>query len=248
MSSTATPFPLTDWPVAILAGGLATRLHPLTETLPKALLKVADEPFLGHQLRLLRSQGIRRVVLCLGYLGNMIEQHFKGGDSYGIEIEYSFDAPQLLGTGGALKRALPMLNDQFFVLYGDSYLPIDYGAVGQAFRDSGKPALMTVFKNDGQWDRSNVDFRGKEIHRYDKKHPTADMHHIDYGLGVFRPEALANWPNDNAFDLADVYRQLAERKELAGFEVEQRFYEIGSTGGLAELDSLLRKPLASSQA
>ena len=245
MSRPTVPLPLDDWPVAILAGGLATRLRPLTETLPKALVTVADEPFLAHQLRLLRSRGIRRVVLCLGYLGDMVEQQFRDGDQYGIKIEYSFDGPQLLGTGGALKRALPMLNRQFFVLYGDSYLPIDYGSVAQAFCHSGKPALMAVFKNDDRWDFSNVDFKGEEICRYDKVTHTADMHYIDYGLGVFRAEVLADWPDDNPFDLVDVYQDLTERKQLAGFEVKQRFYEVGSAEGLAELDSLLRKSVVS---
>ena len=245
MSRPTVPFPLDDWPVAILAGGLATRLRPLTETLPKALITVAGEPFLAHQLRLLRSKGIRRVVLCLGYLGDMVEQHFKDGDQYGMEIEYSFDGPQLLGTGGALKHALPVLNRQFFVLYGDSYLPINYGSVAQAFCNSGKPALMTVFKNDGRWDSSNVEFRGKEIRRYNKINRTEDMQYIDYGLGVFRAEVLANWPGDKPFDLADVYQDLTERKQLAGFEVTQRFYEVGSAKGMAELDSLLRKPVVS---
>src|SRR5438045_7765176 len=152
MSRPTVPLRLDDWPVAILAGGLATRLRQLTETLPKALITVADEPFLAHQLRLLRSKGIRRVVLCLGYLGDMVEQQFRDGDQYGMEIEYSFDGPQLLGTGGALKHALPMLGGQFFVLYGDAYLPIDYRSVAQAFVDSRKPALLTVFKNDNRWD------------------------------------------------------------------------------------------------
>ena len=245
MSRPTVPLPLDDWPVAILAGGLATRLHPLTETLPKALITVADEPFLTHQLRLLRSRGIRRVVLCLGYLGDMVEQQFRDGGQYGMKVEYSFDGPQLLGTGGALKRALPMLDRQFFVLYGDSYLPIDYGSVAQAFCDSGKPALMTVYKNDGRWDSSNVEFREQEICRYDKKNRTEEMHYIDYGLGVFRAEVLANWSDDKPLDLADVYQDLTERKQLAGFEVKQRFYEVGSAEGLAELDSLLRKPVVS---
>ncbi len=235
---------ISDWPVAILAGGLAKRLRPLTEALPKALIAVAGEPFLAHQLRLLQSRGIRRVILCLGYLGEMIEAQFGDGARYGMKIEYSFDGSQLLGTGGALKRALPILNGQFFVLYGDSYLPIDYGSVARAFRHSGKPALMTIFKNKDRWDFSNVSFDGEEIRRYDKRNRTEDMRYIDYGLGVFRTEALASWPNDKPFDLADVYRDLIAKKQLAGFEVKQRFYEIGSSEGLAELDSLLRKPVA----
>ena len=230
-----------NWSVAILAGGLATRLRPLTDSVPKALINVSGEPFLAHQLRLLRSQGIQRVVLCVGYLGDKIEQEFGNGSQYGMKVDYSFDGPELLGTGGALKRALPCLPKEFFVLYGDSYLPINYSAVAKAFRDSRKPALMTVFKNQNRWDASNVEFDGKKIRRYDKKHRTQDMHHIDYGLGVLRAGVLANWPDDQTFDLADVYRELAEKEQLAGFEVMQRFYEIGSGEGLAELQALLRR-------
>lgn len=233
---------LGDFPVAILAGGLATRLRPITETIPKALVPLAGEPFLTHQLRLLFSRGIRRVVLCVGYLGEMIEKEFGDGAGHGIKLEYSFDGPQLLGTGGALKRALPRLSSQFFVLYGDSYLPIDYARVAQAFRESGKLALMTVFKNENRWDSSNVTFDGKNIQCYDKKNRTAEMEYIDYGLGAFKAEALTEWPDDKPFDLADVYRDLVGKDQLAGFEVKQRFYEAGSPAGLAELDALLRNP------
>ena len=230
-----------DWSVAILAGGRATRLHPLTETQPKALIKISGEPFLTHQLRLLRSQGIRRVVLCLGYLGEKIQKEFGTGTQDGMKIDYSFDGPQLLGTGGALKRALPLLPNEFFVLYGDSYLPINYSPVAAEFRDSGKPGLMTVFKNENRWDTSNVEFDGKKIRRYDKKNRTEAMRYIDYGLGILRPDVLANWPDNQPFDLADVYQKLAENDQLAGFEVTQRFYEIGSRKGLAELAALLDK-------
>ena len=229
-----------EWPVAILAGGLATRLRPVTEKIPKALISVAGEPFLAHQLRLLREAGLRRIVICAGYLGEMIEAEFGDGDKLGVEIDYSFDGATLLGTGGALKRALPLLSDRFFVLYGDSYLPIDYRKVGNAFLACEKPALMTVFKNEGRWDTSNVWFDGKRIVCYDKKHRTPQMQYIDYGVGVLRAEAISRWPGDAAFDLADVYHQLAAEKQLAGYEVTQRFYEIGSPEGLAELDTLLR--------
>lgn len=229
-----------EWPVAILAGGLATRLRPVTEKIPKALISVAGEPFLAHQLRLLREAGLRRIVICAGHLGEMIEAEFGDGDKLGVEIDYSFDGATLLGTGGALKRALPLLSDKFFVLYGDSYLPIDYRKAGSAFAVSGKPALMTVFKNEGRWDTSNVWFDGKQILCYDKKQRTPEMRYIDYGLGVLRTEAINRWPGDAAFDLADVYHQLAAEKQLAGYEVTQRFYEIGSPEGLAELDTLLR--------
>jgi NDP-sugar pyrophosphorylase family protein len=230
-----------SWPVAILAGGLATRLRPMTEKIPKSLVRVGDQPFLAHQLRLLRSSGIRRVVLCVGYRGEMIEHEFGDGRNVGMELSYSFDGPSLLGTGGALKKALPLLGNHFLVLYGDSYLPIDYGVPARAFEESGKLGLMTVFRNEGRWDTSNVWFRDGAIKSYSKKEPRTEMQHIDYGLGVLNSSVLARWPGGTRFDLADVYRDLAEREELAGLEVEQRFYEVGSAEGLAELDAMLRR-------
>src|ERR1700730_7663258 len=230
---------LADWPVAILAGGLAKRLRPITETIPKALVTVAGLPFLAHQLRLLHTAGLRRIIICAGYLGEMIEAEFGDGASFALRIEYSFDGPRLLGTGGALKRALPLLGAQFFVLYGDSYLPIDYRKAALAFVTSGKAGLMTVYRNEDRWDRSNVQFEAGEIQRYDKTKRTPDMHHIDYGLGLLRAEALASWPDNEPFDLADVYRHLLSQNQLSGYEVTERFYEIGSPEGVAELDAFL---------
>src|SRR5947207_3284456 len=219
---------LGSWPVAILAGGLATRLRPTTEKIPKALIIVAGQPFLAHQLRLLQSAGIRKVVLCVGYRGEMIEQEFGDGHNFGVELSYSFDGPELLGTGGALKKAQLLLGQRFLVLYGDSYLPIDYAAPAQAFIASRKLGLMTVFRNEGRWDTSNVWFQDGVIKFYSKTERKSEMRHIDYGLGILDSTALAPWPDGNAFDLADVYRDLIAKNELAGFEVEQRFYEIGS--------------------
>jgi NDP-sugar pyrophosphorylase family protein len=229
-----------SWPMAILAGGLATRLRPTTERIPKALIPVAGQSFLAHQLRLLQNGGVRKVVLCVGYRGEMIEQEFGDGRNFGVKLSYSFDGPELLGTGGALKKALPLLGQHFLVLYGDSYLPIDYVAPVRAFAASGKLGLMTVFRNEGRWDTSNVWFRDGTIKCYSKEERTPEMHHIDYGLGILDSKTLAPWPDGKAFDLADVYRDLVSRNELAGFEVEQRFYEIGSPEGLAELDAMLR--------
>jgi NDP-sugar pyrophosphorylase family protein len=241
-----TDLDVAEWPVAILAGGLATRLHPVTTSIPKALVRVAGEPFIAHQLRLLHSRGIRKVVLCVGYLGELMAAKLGNGQRFGMKIEYSFDGPRLLGTGGALKRAADKLGDRFFVLYGDSYLPIDYSQVAKAFQESGKSALMTLYKNEDRWDRSNVWFEGKQICLYDKNQHIPKMQHIDYGLGVLRSDVLANWPENETFDLANLYQDLIAKNQLAGFEVSERFYEIGSTEGLAELDSLLRKPVAPS--
>ncbi|HZE13995.1 MAG TPA: sugar phosphate nucleotidyltransferase, partial [Chthoniobacterales bacterium] len=210
------------------------------DKMPKALLKVAGEPFLAHQLRLLRAAGIRKVVLCVGYRAEMIEQEFRDGSPPGVELSYSFDGSELLGTGGAVKKALPLLGRQFLVLYGDSYLPIDYAVPTKAFLSSSKLGLMTVFGNEGRWDTSNVWFADGAIKSYNKKQQTSDMRYIDYGLGVFDATAFAGWPANKAFDLADVYRELVTKNELAGYEVKNRFYEIGSPEGLAELDAMLR--------
>ncbi|PZR76838.1 MAG: nucleotidyl transferase [Chthoniobacterales bacterium] len=232
-------------PAAILAGGLATRLRPITETIPKALVSVAGQPFLAHQLRLLHAAGVRQVVLCVGYRGEMIEEEFGDGAAFGIELKYSFDGPNLLGTGGAIKKALPLLGEEFMVLYGDSYLPVDYAEPARAFARSGKLGLMTVFKNESRWEPSNVWFEAGEIKQYDKRNLVPEMKHIDYGVGFLRAEALAHRPEEKAFGLADVYQDLVREKQLAGYEVSQRFYEIGSPQGLAELDSLLRaQPLS----
>src|SRR5438105_6097058 len=187
------------WPDDILAGGITTRLPPATDKTPKALLSVAGEPFVIHQLRLLYSQGLRRIVLCVGYLGEMIEAELGDGSSLGMQIGYSFDGPTLLGTGGALKRALPKLGDQFLAIYGDSFMPVDYFAIVEAFVLSRKPALMTVFENESRWDVSNVSFEAGEIHRYDKKLRTAEMRHIDKCISVLSPEVFASFTNDLAF-------------------------------------------------
>jgi NDP-sugar pyrophosphorylase family protein len=230
--------PLDKIPVAILAGGLATRLRPVTEKIPKSLVPVAGRPFLAHQLEMLHARGIRRVVLCLGFLGEMIQREF-GHEACGLRLDYSFDGERLLGTGGAIKRALPRLGAEFFILYGDSYLPIEYAPVLQAFHQSGKPGLMTVYHNEGLYDTSNVVFRDGQIAVYDKKARLPEMRHIDYGLSVFRASVFDAYAADQVFDLAEVMGKLVREKQLAGYEVPERFYEMGSPAGLAELEKLL---------
>jgi NDP-sugar pyrophosphorylase family protein len=221
-------------PVAILAGGVATRMRPMTETIPKALVDVDREPFIGHQLRLLASNGIERVVICAGHLGDQIERYVGDGSRFGVRAAFVFDGPRLLGTAGALRQALPAIGDDFFVLYGDSYLPCDFAAVQRAFRASGKAALMTVFRNEGQFDHSNVRMENGAIAVYDKRNATPTMRHIDYGLGVLAPAAIARVPAQQPFDLADLYQELAKDGQLAAFEVSERFYEIGSPQGLED--------------
>lgn len=232
-------------PVALLAGGLATRLRPITEKIPKLLVEVAGEPFFSHQLRLLKKNGLTRIVLCVGYLGEMIVDQYGDGSKWGVQIDYSFDGPKLLGTGGALIRALPKLGESFYVLYGDSYLPVDYQAVGRRFLESGRLGLMTVFENREAYDASNVWFEDGRIKLYSKTEKPPQMRHIDYGLGLFRAAAFADCPRDAVVDLAAIQTDLCRRGELVGYEMPERFYEIGSPAGLKELDQLLRNGFAS---
>lgn len=226
-------------PVAILAGGLATRLRPITEKIPKVLMEVGGLPFAVHQLELLRRRGLKRVIFCVGFLGKMVQSTLGDGRQWGMELTYVFDGETLLGTGGALRQALPALGKAFFVMYGDSYLPCDYASAEQSFLASGKLGLMTVFRNAGKWDHSNVLFQNGRIICYDKQNPLPAMQYIDYGLGVLKSEALSPYKPDTYLDLATVYKDLLAQNQLAGFETTQRFYEIGSLEGLKETHAYL---------
>jgi len=220
---------------------LATRLHPMTETIPKSLIDVAGKPFVVRQLDYLRGQGIARVVLCIGRLGERVEAAVGDGAAFGLKVQYSWDGARLMGTGGALRQALPLLGEQYFVLYGDSYLPIDLREVEQFFSKSGKPALMTVLRNGNLWDRSNVLFWDGCIAEYNKRTPSPEMAHIDCGLGVLSAAALKDTPVNEPFDLADIYHKLSVQGVLAGREVFERFYEIGSHEGLQEAIDYFKK-------
>jgi NDP-sugar pyrophosphorylase family protein len=221
-------------PVAILAGGLGTRLGELATSTPKSLIDVAGSPFAAHQLALLRRHGFIDIVFCIGHLGDQIQAVIGDGGRYGVRVRYSDDGPKPVGTGGAIRRALPLLGEAFFILYGDSYLECDYQAIANAFFTSGRPGLMTVMPNDNQWDKSNVFFDGREIVRYSKTRTTPDMRHIDYGLTALTARTLQSYPADAPFDLARVFEDLAEMRQLAAYEVKSRFYEIGTPAGLDE--------------
>ncbi len=227
-------------PVAILAGGLATRLRPITDTIPKALVEVAGVPFIVRQLEYLRSQGCRDVVLCVSHLGSQIETVVGDGSPLGMRIRYSFDGPVRLGTGGALQQALPLLHEAFFVLYGDSFLPIEFAAVERAFVAAQRPALMTVLQNHDRWDKSNVEYRDGVVVEYNKRHPRPEMAYIDYGLSILSAGTFDAYAPGTAFDLADVFHKLSMTGCLAGLEVHQRFYEIGSHDGLAATEDYFR--------
>jgi NDP-sugar pyrophosphorylase family protein len=231
--------PIADVPAALLAGGLATRLRPITRTIPKAMVEVAGRPFIDHQLALLRRNGIRRVVLCLGHLGEQVEEHLGDGSRHGLQVSYAHDGPRLLGTGGALRRAAPLLGDVFWVMYGDSYMDIDYTTVLADFLRRDVLGLMTVLRNQDRWDRSNVVFRDGRLVKYDKRAQTPDMTHIDYGIALLRGAALERIPPDHSSDLADLYSALVAEGNMVGYEVSQRFYEIGSPVGLEETRAYL---------
>jgi NDP-sugar pyrophosphorylase family protein len=230
-------------PIVVLAGGLATRMRPLTEQLPKALLEVAGEPFIAHQLRLLAREGIRDVKLLVGYRWEQIERFVGDGSKFGVQVDYIVDGPTLLGTGGAVRRALGRLGPEFLVTYSDSWLDAPYAPVVEAFHASGLPALMCVFRNENRWDASNVQFENDIIRCYSKKVRLREMHHIDWGLGLLKASVVETRRTDKSWDLAELYEELSTSARLAGYEMTRRFYEIGSIRGLAETNRLLSTSL-----
>lgn len=237
-------------PVCILAGGLATRLGALSLTTPKILIDIEGAPFAERQLAWLRTQGVADVVYCVGHLEAQVRAALGDGSRWGMRFVFVADGPELRGTGGAIRHALPYLAEPFLVLYGDSYLQCSLPDVERAFFGAGHPALMTVFRNDGRWDASNVEFTDGQIVRYDKVNRDERMRYVDYGLGVLSRQLFAGYREDAKFDLADLYRDLARENRLAGYEVRERFFEIGSEEGLRETRALFRAraEAASSQA
>lgn len=224
-------------PICILAGGKATRLGEAAKCKPKALVEVAGEPFIFHQLRALRANGADRVVICVGYLGDQIVERI-GTDWCGLEVAYSYDGPKPLGTLGAIRKASKLLGRRFLVLYGDTYLRLNYCAATKDWTQSGLPAMMTVLHNDGQWDVSNASFDGRLVTAYNKRAPEPGMQWIDYGLGGLTTRGLSK-AGVGGTDLGDLYEVLARRGELFGVKVTERFYEIGTPVALAETDAFL---------
>jgi NDP-sugar pyrophosphorylase family protein len=230
----------------ILAGGLATRMRPLTETIPKALLPVDGRPFVDHQLDWLAAHGVSDVVLSVGYLGDAIRAHVADGSRYGLAVRVVDEGSNLRGTAGAVRLAFDqgVLDERFLLTYGDSFLPIDFAAVFRAFIDSGAPALMTVYRNQGRWDTSNVIFDGRMVTLYDKQRrtrPAEDFTFIDYGLSALTRRVVEERiPAGQKADLAELFHALSLRAELAGYEAAERFYEIGSPAGLADFSEWLR--------
>jgi len=233
--------------VVLLAGGLGTRMKPLTETMPKALIPVLGRPFADWQLEHLAAQGVNRVACCIGYRGEMLRDHVGDGSRYGLDVVWIDEGSRLRGTGGALRLALDQgaLDAAFLVLFGDSYLPVGVSAVEDAWRRSGSQALMTVMRNEGRWDTSNAIYSKGRVVLYDKRRPEerrSEMHWIDYGLSVLTADVVGRHIAVGAVaDLADVMRDLSMAGELAGLEVDQRFYEVGSPEGVRDLEEYLAK-------
>ncbi len=226
-------------PIAILAGGYAKRLHPVTKTIPKAMLQVAGKPFIIHQFGLLRKNDISKVVICSGYLREQIEAFLGDGKKFDLSVEYSSDGEKPLGTGGAIKKALPLLGDNFFVMYGDSYLDINFKLVNDYFVRHNKKGLMTILKNKNQWDKSNVVLKDGKIASYGSDENTKDIEYIDYGLSMLRKSAFNEIGEKEGFDLFELYGNLIEEDQMLSYEVKKRFYEIGSSRGLRETEEYL---------
>lgn len=220
--------------LAILAGGLATRLGSLTKGKPKSLIQIQGKPFLEYQLDFLKEGGIKNIVLCIGYLGEQVERHFGSGSRFGVDIMYSYDSEQLLGTAGALKNAERLLEEEFFVMYGDSYLFLDFAAVMVYFKEFDKLGLMTVCKNYNRYDASNVVVENNKVKQYSKKEKSKDMIYVDYGASILRKKALELIPQNQVYSLEELFSELIKQKELLAYEVHKRFYHIGSPEGLKE--------------
>ena len=215
------------FPIVILAGGYGTRVSSIANNLPKSLIPIGKEPFVAHQLRLLASKGFKDVLMCVGYQSDQIKNFVKDGNAFHLNVKYAHDGDQLLGTGGAIQSAFSQLPENFFVVYGDAYLQCDYADIQKTFEKSCKLGLMTIYKNNNQWDKSNVEYDGKKICCYSKTHITQSMSYIDFGLNIFSKKAFLSFAKKSHFDLSEVHESLVKQNELAAYEVEERFYEIG---------------------
>ena len=226
-------------PIAILAGGLATRLYPETLEIPKSLIKINNRAFIDYQLDQISSQGFENVVLCLGHKSSQIIDHVGNGSKFNLNIEFSVeDMP--LGTGGAIKKALHFLGDNFGILYGDSYLPIDLNQIVSTFTNSKESALMTIYENLGRFDTSNVRYTSKGDLLYSKRETNFKMNYIDCGFSVVNRNAFTHIPFNIFYDLSELWEKLSQSNELLGSIVYERFYEIGSRKGIVDFENFLK--------
>lgn len=230
-------------PIVILAGGLATRLRPVTEKIPKSMILIDDKPFIYHQLKLLEKRGFKHVHLCLGYLGQVVEEYVTSKFNDSFKLSFSYDGTPLLGTGGAIVNAFHLLPEIFFITYGDSYLDLDYDSVYNKFlqRENENMGLMTVFKNNDKWDKSNVLFNNNTIHLYSKINKNEYMNYIDFGLGILTKNNFKYKIISEIFDLSEIYETLSIDRKLMGYEVFNRFFEVGSLSGIEDFSNYIKK-------
>lgn len=226
--------------IVILCGGKATRLYPLTKKTPKSMIEISGKPFLEHQINLFKKNNIFDIVLCVGFLREQIEGYFGNGEKFGVNIKYSKEK-EPLDTGGSLKNAKKFLEEDFFIIYGDSYLLVDYQEIYDYFKKFNKLGLMTIYKNYKKLEPSNIIVKKKFIQKFDKENPNqSEMVHIEFGLNIFKKEVL-NLIKEKTFPIGDYFKKLIKEKQLLYFETSQRFYEIGCPEGLKETKSLIRK-------
>lgn len=229
--------------IVILAGGLGTRLLPLTRNIPKAMVAIDKKPFLEYQIELLKKNNIKDIVICAGYLNNKIRAYFSNGSKWGVSIRYSIERDKLLGTAGALKKAQKLLDDDFMVMYGDSYLPIDFIKVAKAYHNSQKPVLMTVYRNKNTFDKSNVTVEGSLVARYDK-HSGIKMEYIDYGLSILNKKIISELPSNTRISLESIFISLVTSGRIAAYRAAKPFYEIGSPSGIERFRKYVRRYLS----
>jgi MurNAc alpha-1-phosphate uridylyltransferase len=227
------------YPVIILAGGIGSRLGKLTHKIPKSLVKINKKPFIYYQLKLLSNQGVKKVIICIGHFGDQIKKYVGDGKRFNLRVIYSCEK-NLLGTGGAVKNALSFIKGSFFVIYGDTYLPINFINIQNEYIKLKSSALITIYKNNNNFDRSNVFLKGNNI-IYNKKNYSKKMKYIEYGLSILSKSIFKYFSNKKKIDLANLYYLLSKKKLLDFYIVKKRFYEIGSIQGLTDSKKYLKK-------
>jgi NDP-sugar pyrophosphorylase family protein len=228
-------------PVAVLAGGLGTRMADISgPTTPKALLRVAGRPFIDFKLASLAAEGVKRVVLLLGHGDRLIADHVGTGADYGLHVTCRSDGPTLLGTGGAVRRALDLLGEAFWVTYGDTFLRAPMAEIEATFHSRGIEAMMTVLRNRDRWDRSNVRIEKGLVVEHRKGSPPGSYEYIDYGLAILRREPVETFPAGSPFDLEQVFQLLIANGTMGAYVVSRRFYEIGTPEGYRQTNEFLR--------
>ncbi len=224
--------------IAILCGGLATRLAPLSTHTPKSMIKIHGKPFLEYQINTLKKNKITNIVLCVGHLADQIIDYFGNGKKFNVHITYSHDGKTPLGPAGALKKAADKLENIFFTLYGDSYVFLNFQKIYNHFSTTKNLAMMTVFQNHDKYDTSNIVVKNNKVIKYNKN-KTPDMTYIDYGVSIFRKQTLHLIPHNTFFTTKDLYTKLVEKNELQAYPVTKRFYHIGTPEALQDFNRFI---------